>query len=322
MKTGKYLVIFSLYIILSACSSSDSEDIIAESGTIETENVIISSLVSGEIQKLNIIEGALINAGDTLAVIDTEMLEIRLRQAKAAYKIANAKYSLLKNGAREEDLKAAESQKRQAQANFDLIRTEKGRVDNLYKSNSISQNKVDEVNARYDVARAQLDAVIEQLNKLRNFARPEELAQAEASVENSKANIDLILKSINDSHITSPIDGYIVKSFINEGETVSPMSALFKVTDLNIAELYIYVSQTDLGRVKLGQTAKVSVDSFPDKTFEGAVAYISPEAEFTPKTIQTKEERTKLVYAVKILIENPEHELKAGMPADAEIMIN
>jgi HlyD family secretion protein len=321
MKTVKYVLAISLFMIFNACSSPDSEKIISESGTIETDNVIISSQVTGEVEKLNVIEGAYVNAGDTLAVIDTEMLEIRLRQAKAAYKIADAKYSLLKNGAREEDLKAAESHKRQAEANFDLIRTEKGRVDNLYKSNSISKNKVDEVNAKYDVARAQLDAAIEQLNKLKNFARPEELAQAEANVENSKANIDLILKSINDSHITSPIHGYVVKSFINEGETVSPMSTLFKVTNLNTVELYVYVSETDLGRVKLGQTARVSVDSFPDRKFEGSVVYISPEAEFTPKTIQTKEERTKLVYAVKVNIKNPEHELKAGMPADAEIMI-
>jgi HlyD family secretion protein len=289
---------------------------------VETDNIVISSQVSGEVLLMNVIEGAYAHVGDTLAIIDTEMLEIRLRQAAAAYKIANAKYSLLKNGARVEDLKLAESQMRVAQSNFDLLRMEKERVDNLFKSNSISKNKVDEVNTRYDIARAQLDAAIEQINKLKNFARPEELAQAEANVENSRANIDLIKKSISDSYISSPIEGYVVKKFINVGETVTPLSSLFKITDLNIAELYVYVSQVDLGRVKLGQSAKVSVDSFPDKTFEGTVVYISPEAEFTPKTIQTKEERTKLVYAVKIHIQNPTHELKAGMPADAEIMVN
>jgi HlyD family secretion protein len=322
MKISNNIIILSISLILSACGSPENGDIISESGTIETDNVIISSLVSGEVKQLNVEEGAFVNAGDTLAIVDTEMLEIRLRQAEAAYKIASAQYSLLKNGAREEDLKSAESQKRQAQANFDLMKTERERVENLFKSNSISKNKVDEVNARYDVAHAQLDAATEQLNKLKNFARPEELAQAEAGVENSTANIDLIKKSINDSHITSPISGYIVKKFVNTGETVSPLSSLFKVTDLNLAELYVYVSETDLGRVKLGQQARIKVDSFPEKYFEGSVAYISPEAEFTPKTIQTKEERTKLVYAVKINIQNPSHELKAGMPADAEIIIN
>lgn len=322
MKTGKFAVIFSILIIFSACSSSDKEDIISESGTIETDNIVISSQVLGLVRILNVIEGAFVNAGDTLAIIDTEMLDIRLRQAESAYKIAQAKHSLLKNGARDEDLKLAELQMRQAQSNFDLFRTEKERTDNLFASNSISKNRVDEVNTRYDIARAQLDAAIEQVNKLNNFARPEELAQAEANVEYSKANIDLINKSINDSHITSPLDGYVVKRFINIGEIVSPLSSLFKITDLNIAELYVYVSQVDLGRVKLGQSAQISVDSFPDKTFGGTVVYISPEAEFTPKTIQTKEERTKLVYAVKIHIQNPAHELKAGMPADADIVVN
>jgi len=322
MKTGKIVTIVSIFIIFSACSSSDNEYIISESGTMETDNIVISSQVSGEVRSLNVIEGAYVNAGDTLAIIDTEMLEIRLRQAESAYKIANAKYSLLKNGARDEDLRLAESQMRQAQSNVDLLKMEKERSDNLFESNSISKNRLDEVNTKYDVARAQLDAATEQLKKLNNFARPEELTQAEANVENTRANIDLIKKSIRDSYISSPIDGYVVKRFINAGETVSPLSSLFKITDLNTAELYIYVSQVDLGRVKLGQSAQISVDSFPDKAFEGSVVYISPEAEFTPKTIQTKEERTKLVYAVKILINNPAHELKAGMPADAEIVVN
>ena len=198
--------------------------------------------------------------------------------------------------------------------------------ESLYRQGLEPENEIKKIFDFYD-GKITLDSsevglnAKEQVNKLNNFARPEELAQAEASVENSRANIDLIKKSISDSHISSPIDGYVVKRFINIGETVSPLSSLFKITDLNIAELYVFVSQVDLGRVKLGQSAQVSVDSFPDKTFEGTVVYISPEAEFTPKTIQTKEERTKLVYAVKILIQNPAHELKAGMPADAEIMV-
>ena len=163
-------MIVSIFIILSACSSSDTEDIISESGTMETDNVVISSQVSGEVRLLNVIEGAYVHAGDTLAIIDTEMLEIRLRQAESAYKIADAQYSLLKNGARDEDLKLAESQMRQAQSNFDLLGMEKERADNLFESKSISKNRVDEVNTRYDIAHAQLDAAKEQVNKLNNFA--------------------------------------------------------------------------------------------------------------------------------------------------------
>ena len=120
--------------------------------------------------------------------------------------------------------------------------------------------------------------------------------------------------------MTSPSSGFITKKFLEEGETVGMMSSLFQVADLNSVELVIYVSETELGKVQLGQTAKISVDTFPDKSFDGKVTYISPEAEFTPKNIQTQEERTKLVYAVKIKVDNPDFELKDGMPADASII--
>ncbi len=99
------------------------------------------------------------------------------------------------------------------------------------------------------------------------------------------------------------------------------MSSLFKVSDLRAVDLIIYVSEEELGKVKLGQTAYISVDAYPDKTYSGKVIYISPEAEFTPKNIETKDERTKLVFAVKIRIDNPKYELKPGMPADAEVHI-
>ena len=97
------------------------------------------------------------------------------------------------------------------------------------------------------------------------------------------------------------------------------MSSLFQVADLGSVELVIYVSETELGKVKLGQNAEIYIDTYPDKTYQGRVTYISPEAEFTPKNIQTQEERTKLVFSVKIKIDNPEFELKDGMPADAQI---
>ena len=99
------------------------------------------------------------------------------------------------------------------------------------------------------------------------------------------------------------------------------MSSLFQVADLSSVELVIYIPETELGKVQLGQKAEISVDTYPDKTFNGKVIYISPQAEFTPKNIQTQEERTKLVFAVKIKIDNPEFELKDGMPADASIIL-
>jgi HlyD family secretion protein len=129
----------------------------------------------------------------------------------------------------------------------------------------------------------------------------------------------LLKKNIRDCYVVSPINGFLVKTFVERGESVTPMSSLFKVSDLDVVELVIYVSTEELGYVKLGQEADVTIDAFKDKVYKGKVTYISPEAEFTPKNIQTKDERTKLVFAVKITIPNKEYDLKSGMPADAVI---
>lgn len=158
------------------------------------------------------------------------------------------------------------------------------------------------------------------VKKMQNFARPEELKQAEANVNKLKATLDLSRKSLNDCYVTSPCKGIMVNKFVEEGENAGMMTALFKISDLTSIDLIVYISETELGKVKLGQQADVTVDTYPDKTYHGKVIYISPEAEFTPKSIQTKEERTKLVYSVKVRIDNPSYELKDGMPADASII--
>ena len=132
----------------------------------------------------------------------------------------------------------------------------------------------------------------------------------------------IIRKNINDCFVQSPIKGIISKKYIETGEFALPASSLVKISRLDNVELIIYVSTEELGYVKPGMKADVTVDTFKDKIFPGKVIYISPEAEFTPRNIQTKDERTKLVFAVKIKIPNPDHELKPGMPADAVLHIN
>ncbi|HET55123.1 MAG TPA: HlyD family efflux transporter periplasmic adaptor subunit, partial [Ignavibacteria bacterium] len=160
----------------------------------------------------------------------------------------------------------------------------------------------------------------ENYNKVKKIFRQEEIDQARANLNKAIAGVDLLKKNIRDSYVISPINGFLVKTFVERGESVTPMSSLFKVSDLDIVELVIYVSTLELGYVKLGQRAEVTIDTYKDKIYEGKVTYISPEAEFTPKNIQTKDERTKLVFAVKITIPNEDYDLKPGMPADASII--
>ncbi|MBL1213485.1 MAG: HlyD family efflux transporter periplasmic adaptor subunit [Ignavibacteriae bacterium] len=308
-------------IILSSCGGKGGSDVIEESGTIETTNSIVSSQAVGPVKNILVNEGSFVKSGDTVLIIDHEKYELQLDQALAAKSAAQAQLNLIRKGAREEDILLVKEKLKQAKSNFESAQKDKMRFEKLLESQAITQKQFDDAATRFDVASSQLASAKENLNKIKNIARPEEIKQAEANFKKAQASAALIQKSIRDCFVTSPFDGYIVNQFVEKGEMLSMMSSLFKVSDLSQVELVVYVSGEDLGKVKLGQTAEVSTDSYKDKIYEGKVFYISSEAEFTPKNIQTKDERTKLVYAVKIKIPNPDFELKAGMPGDAGILL-
>ena len=321
MKTSKSILAILLILLLASCGNNGDSESIEASGNIEAINITVSAKVSGEVIKILKDEGMLVNKGDTVLIIDPETLELKLAEATAMMNYSEAQYKLLKSGARKEDINQSEENLKQAEINLDLAEKNKERMINLFESKSITKKQYDDAIAGYQVTLAQYNAATQNLKKIKNLARPEELKQAEANLNRSFANVKLIQKNLKDCYVISPANGFIVKKFIEIGETAGMMSSLFQVADLSMVDLVIYVSETELGKVKLGQSTEIYVDTYPDKTYEGKVIYISPEAEFTPKNIQTKEERTKLVFAVKIKIDNPEFELKDGMPADAVILL-
>ncbi len=309
-------------LIVAGCSGNGSDTVIEESGTIEFENVVVSAKVGGQVIQILKDEGSDVTEGDTILVIDHENLDLQLKQSMAAKNAVQAQLDLLRSGARIEDISQAKEIVSQAETNLNLVSTDRSRFEKLLNERAITRKQFDDVDARYKVALSQYNSAKANLKKVKNMARKEEITALAAKVNQAEAAADLIKKGIRDSYITSPINGQIVKSFIETGETAAPMSSLVKINNLSNAEMIIYVSETDLGRVKLGQRVEISTDTFKDKAYEGRVTFISPEAEFTPKNIQTKDERTKLVFAVKIKASNPDRELKAGMPADAKIFIS
>ena len=319
MKTILKLLFVFAVVYLAGCGNGNEKNTISASGNIEATNAVVSSRVTGQVIAIKYDEGARVNEGDTVMIIDHDNLEIQLKQAIAAENVANAQLKLLQEGARSEDIQQAENAVKQSKINMELAERDFNRMKQLYASNTITKKQFDDTQAKYELTQAQYNSAQENLKKMKNFARPEEIKQAMANLSRQKAAVDLLKKNISDSYVVSPITGFIVQKYVEKGETVAMLSSLFKVSELRTVKLVIYVSEENLGRVKLGQKADVSNDTYKNKDYKGIVIYISPEAEFTPKNIQTKDERTKLVYAVKIEIKNPDFELKPGMPADAVI---
>ncbi|MCB0728235.1 MAG: efflux RND transporter periplasmic adaptor subunit [Ignavibacteriae bacterium] len=322
MKIHILLILIITAFSFTGCKDKVPDNEINASGTIEATDVTISSKIAGQIRDILVDEGSIIKTDDILVVLDHELLDIQLRQAAAGVDIAQAQLDLLLSGARKEDIILAQDQVESAKINLDQASADKERFEKLYSTYTITLKQLEDVLTKYEIAVNQYNSAQENLNKIRNITRKEDIESAKANVQKSKVSMELIQQNIDDCTIKSPVTGIVSKKYSETGEYVTPGSSVMKISDLKTVNLYIYITEPELGKIKLGQSADVTIDSYKDKIYKGEIIYISPEAEFTPKSIQTKEERTKLVYAVKIKIPNPELDLKSGMPADAKLIIN
>jgi len=325
-KTALPTAIIAVSMIMTAflaqgCRDREEKGPITASGTIEAVEVNVAAKTSGQIEKIFVEEGARVQVGDTLAVIDSASLAIQLRQAEAAVDLAESQLELLLKGARVEDIRQVEEAAKQAEATFNLASEDRERIRSLYAKESTTLKLLQDAETRFQVAQAQHAAAQQALQKVRKLTRPEEVKAAQARLAQAEAGRDLLKKAIADATIISPTPGIVTHKAREPGEFVGPGTTLLTIADLENVRLKIYVTEVDLGRVRLGQRADVQIDSHPDRVFGGTVIFISPEAEFTPKNVQTQEERVKLVYRVKIQIPNPDGILKPGMPADASIPV-
>lgn len=266
--------------------------------------------------------------------------------AAAALQLAAAALAELEAGSRPQEIKAAEARVTKALAEKVRAEDELTRATELYERKAISLEDYDQARAAYRVAAAQLLEATEQYKLVEEGPRREQIDQARAALAEAQAQYDLVeagprQETIDQARarvdqaraalrlaetqlgyatLRSPLDGVILSKNIEPGEYVVPGTPVVTVGDLEHAWLRVYVDGNDVGRVKPGQKALVTTDTWPDRVYEGRVSFISEESEFTPKSVQTQKERVKLVYRVKIDIHNPDMDLKPGMPADAEIV--
>ena len=301
MRTWTFLCII---LAFAGCRNNSGTGITA-SGTIEGTDITIAAEVAGKIVERRVDEGARVHNGDTLLVIDDTEFQIQLRQAVANGEAAEAQYKLTVEGPRKEDIVQAEGAFKNAEGDFN-------RMESLLASHTVTQKQFDDAKARYISAQ-------QAYQKLHTGSRQEEIIAARARRDQAIAQADQLRKKIRDCHILSPSDGTVTLKSVEPGEYVTVGANLLRVTYLDNVKLTIYVPETELGNVHVGQKAKVTIDTYKEKSFDGTVTYIASTAEFTPKNVQTIEERSKLVFAVKLQISNPDGILKSGMPADATI---
>lgn len=283
----------------------------------------------------------------------SETLEGQIQQRQAEVRAAEAKLAELLAGSRTQEKQQARAAVDRAQSEYDRAAKDWKRAQMLFANDDISAADHDQYRTRYESAEAQLKTAKEQLalvmegprqetieqarammgqaqaalrlaqaQRLELQRRREELKTRAADIAARKADLQIIETQLNDTEAVSPIDGVVLVKSAEPGEIIAAGTTVVTVGDIEHPWLRAYISELDLGRVKLGDKANITTDSFPGKVYPGKVTFISSEAEFTPKQIQTPEERAKLMYRIKIEVENPHHELKSNMPADAEILVD
>ena len=282
-----------------------------------------------------------------------QQTEAQLSRSRAELDQAKAVLQELEVGSRRQEIEAAKATLARAKAEQQRAQADWERAQSLYKDKDISTARYDEAKAHFESAQAQLQQSTQQFDLVQEGPRKEDIEAARAQVERAKANVRLAeaarleLKRLQEeelarkadtrqaaaqldvqetllknAEVTAPMDGVVLVKSAEPGEVLAAGTTVVTLGNLAKPWLRAYINEQDLGRMKLGTTVKVTTDSFPDKTYSGRVSFIASDAEFTPKQIQTQEERVKLVYRIKIDVDNPAGELKSNMPADAEIPLS
>ena len=318
-------------LVSTACRSKAATGNPRVSGQVEATEVQVAPEVGGRIVDIPIAEGNRAKKGDVMARLDTRDVDLALQRAQADRAAADAQLRLLQAGSRPEDIRQAEAQAMAAAsdvtaAQADLASAEKDfqRYEQLLQNSSGSQKQRDDAATRRDVARdrvaaarARADAAREGAARLRGGARREEIDGARARVAAVDAQIAALEKNKADATVLAPIDGIVSQRLLDPGEMAAPRAPIVVLTDLDHAWAEVFVDEPQVPRLKLGQPATVFTDA--GTSIPGTISFISSKAEFTPRNVQTAEDRSKLVYRVKIAVDNREGVLKQGMPVEAEI---
>jgi HlyD family secretion protein len=326
-----------LVVVLFAigCNKEAPTDRLRVSGHVEATETRLAPQAGGRILTLTVKEGDRVEPGQTILTLDTRDAQLAIESVKAEQAAAEAQLRLVQAGSRVEDIRQAQAQVETARAEVSAARSELQaaeqdleRFDTLLKNNSGSRKQRDDAATRRDVSRdrvssaeSRVTTAEELASKLRAGARPEEVDAARARVATVAAQIAPLQKSIGDATLTSPVGGLVTEKLVEVGEMIAPRTPVIVVVDLDHAWADVFVPEPTVPQIKIGQPATVFTDA-GGAGIAGTITYISPKAEFTPRNVQTAEERSKLVYRVRISVDNKDGVLKQGMPVEADIPLS
>lgn len=289
------------------------------SGNIEAHESVVGFKVPGRLTELAVEEGQLVRAGDVLARLDQSDYRQQVQIDEATVGTREAELGLATAGSRPQEKKAAHQSVLDAQADYELKKHDLQRYQTLYEKDEVSAQVRDTAAAALKRSQAALERARQNYDQVLEGVRKEQVAINQAGVRSARQALELSRIKLGYTTLQAPISGVVLVRHAELGEVLSAATPVVTIADLDRLWMRGYLSETDLGRVKLGQAATVKTDTYPGKAYQGRVSFISSQAEFTPKSVETHKERVTLVYRIKIDLENPGHELKPGMPADAAL---
>ena len=284
-------------------------------GNVDLRQVDLAFNGNERITAVLVQEGDVVHKGELVAKLDTSCLEPQVAQARAQVAAQRSVVERLHNGSRPEEIAQARANLASATADAANARRIYEREEFLIEKSAATQQDVDNAKAALDVADAKVEVNRKALDLEIAGPRVEDVAQGEAQLRANEAQLTLVCQQLADANLVAPMDGIIRSRLLEPGDMASPQKPAFSLAIINPKWVRAYVSEPDLGHVHPGMTAYVMVDAFPNRRFAGWVGFISPIAEFTPKTVQTEELRTSLVYEVRIFVKDEAGDLRLGMPA-------
>jgi HlyD family secretion protein len=289
-------------------------------GNVDLRQVELAFNNSERIAAVLVEEGDRVRKGEILARLDTGRLWPQVREAEARVAAQREVVEKLHHGSRPEEIAQARANVESAKADAINARAQYKRRKTLAQNSVISQQDLDNAKAALDVANAKLALNQKALDLAIAGPRAEDIAEAEAELNGDEAQLDLLRQELADAELVAPVDAVVRARLMEPGEMASPEKPVLSLAVINPKWVRAYVAEPDLGKLQTGMVASVTVDSFPDRQFQGWVGFVSPVAEFTPKTVQTAELRTSLVYEVRVFVKDPVDQLHLGSPASVHLI--